>query len=130
VAAVVEDDLELALHHALVEPGAAEDEPAQPVHQRAVRRADQALPAGVHVLAEAGVRLLADLAVHRQVHQVLALLLGQLAGHELELYGSLLDALREVALVEREAELPVLEHVVGARLVVAASGGVRIHLGQ
>src|SRR5207249_736068 len=40
---------------------------------------------------------------------------------EAELHRGLLDALGEIALVEREAKLPVLEDVVGARLVVAAS---------
>ncbi len=42
---VVEHDLELALHHALVEPGAAEHEPADPVHQRALGGAVQVAPA-------------------------------------------------------------------------------------
>ena len=45
--------LELALVDALVEPGAAEHEPAQPVHQRALGRADQLRPAVVDVLAQA-----------------------------------------------------------------------------
>ena len=36
---LVEDDLELALHDALVEPGAAEHEPAEPVDERALGRA-------------------------------------------------------------------------------------------
>ena len=40
---------------------------------------------------------------------------------EAELAGGLLDALGEVALVEREAELPVLEHVVLTGVVVAAA---------
>ena len=42
-----------------------------------------------------------------------------------ELGGGLLHALGEVTFVEREAKLPVLEHVVGAGLVVSASG--RVH---
>ena len=45
------------------------------------------------MLAELRVRLLSDLAVHRQVHEILALLLGELTGHELELDRRLLDAL-------------------------------------
>ena len=52
VVALVEDDVELALLHALVQPGGAEDEPAQPVHERALGRADQLGPAVVDVLAE------------------------------------------------------------------------------
>ena len=40
---------------------------------------------------------------------------------EAELHRSLLDALREVLLVEREPELPVLEDVVGTGFVVASA---------
>ena len=47
----VEDDVELALLDALVEPGAAEDEPADPVHEAAVGGADQLGPVLVDVLA-------------------------------------------------------------------------------
>ena len=35
---LIEDDLELALEHALVEPRAAKDEPADPVHERTLGR--------------------------------------------------------------------------------------------
>ena len=51
--ALVEDDVELALLDPLVEPGAAEDEAAQPVDEAAVGGADQVLPVLVDVLAEA-----------------------------------------------------------------------------
>ena len=47
--------------------------------------------------------------------------------HEAELHRGLLHALGEVALVEGEAKLSVLEHVVRARLVVPALGRVAIH---
>ena len=56
VGGVVEDDVQLALLDALVEPGGAEDEPAQPVHERAVGGADQLRPAVVDVLAERATR--------------------------------------------------------------------------
>ena len=72
VRGVVEDDVELALLDALVEPGGAEDEPAQPVHERAVGRADELRPAVVDVLAERRGRVL-DLAVDGEVDEVLEL---------------------------------------------------------
>ena len=78
------------------------------------------------MLAQVGGRL-DHLAVHGQVHQVLALLGRRAARDEAELDRRLLHALGEVALVEGEAQLAVLEHVVGARLVVAALGGVVVH---
>ena len=49
---LVEHQLQLALHDPLVQPGAAEDQPPQPVHQRAVRMAVQVAPAVHHVLAQ------------------------------------------------------------------------------
>jgi hypothetical protein len=51
-------------------------------------------------------------------------------GDEVELDGSLLDALREIALVEREAKLPVLEHVVRAGLVIPSACGLVLHCGH
>ena len=41
---------------------------------------------------------------------------------ESEADGGLFDALAEVTFVERETQVAVLEHVVGARLIVASSG--------
>src|SRR4051794_9792600 len=127
--AVAEDDVQLALLDPLVQPGGAEHEPAQPVHERAVRRPDDVRPAVVDVLAEAGRRVL-HLAVDRQVDEVLELGRLEAPGDEPELDRRLLDALGEVALVEREAQLPVFEHVVLAGVVVPASqlvhGGVGI----
>ena len=123
VVGVVEDDVELAFLHALVEPGRAEDEPAQPVHERPLGRADQLGPAVVDVLAEAGGRVL-DLAVDRQVDEVLELDALQPAADEAELAGGLLDPLGEVALVEREPEVAVLQDVILAGVVVSSAGRV------
>jgi hypothetical protein len=58
----VEDDVELALLDPLVEPGAAEDQPPDPMDQAAVRRADELGPVLVDVLPERRGRL-PDLAV-------------------------------------------------------------------
>ena len=71
--AVVEDDVELALLDPLIEPGAAEDEPADPVDEAALRAGDQLSPVVVDVLAEGG-RGLADLAGDGQLDQVVKLL--------------------------------------------------------
>ena len=49
---LVIDDVELALLDPLVEPGAAEDEAADPVDEAAVGGADELLPVLVDVLAE------------------------------------------------------------------------------
>src|SRR5580704_173008 len=116
----VERDVELALLDALIEPGAAEDETSQPVHQRALGRADELGPALVDVLAQRRCRL-GDLAVDDQVDQILGLILLDGAGEEAELAGRLLTALAEVTLVEREPQLAVLEDEVIARAVVTAS---------
>jgi hypothetical protein len=65
-----------------------------------------------------------DLAVHREVDEVLQLGLVEASGDESELQRGLLAALREVALVEREPQLAVLEDEVLSRVVIAAAGGV------
>src|SRR5262249_46792658 len=111
---------ELTFLHALVEPGGAEDEAAQPVHEAAVGGADELGPAVVDVLAErrCGVR---HLAVDGEVDEVLELELLEPAADEAELASGLLDAFGEVALVEREAELPVFENVVVTGVVIAAA---------
>jgi hypothetical protein len=114
---------ELALLHPLVKPGAPEDEAPQPVDEALVRGADEVIPVLVHVLAEAGAGF-ADLAVHRQLQEVLELMLVEPLVNEVELHRRLLDPLGEVALVEREAELPVLEHVIGARFVISSACGL------
>src|SRR5690606_1799179 len=78
---------------------------------------------GVDVLAERGGGG-GELAVHGEVDEVLALVLAQRSLDEAELDRGLLDALGEVALVEGEAQLAILEHVGRAGLVVSASGGL------
>ena len=120
VRGLVEGDVELALLDPLVEPGGAEHEPPQPVHERAIGGADELGPAVVDVLAErrGGVD---DLAVDRQVDEVLELGVLERGGRRSRASGRLLDALAEVALVEGEAKLPVLEDVVLAGVVVAAA---------
>src|SRR5215218_7994444 len=52
LARFVEDDVELALLDPLVEPGAAEDQPPQPVDEALVGGPDQVLPVLVDVLAQ------------------------------------------------------------------------------
>ena len=70
-----------------------------------------------------------DLAVDDQIDQVLGLVLLDGAAEEAELAGRLLAALAEVTLVEREAQLAVLEDEVVARAVVPASvHGRRDHM--
>ena len=90
--------------------------------------ADQLLPVLVDVLAEGGAGL-PDLAVDRQLEQVLELVLVEALPDEVELHRRLLDALGEVPLVEGEAELSVLEHVVGARFVISSACGL-VHGGS
>src|ERR1700760_2634874 len=124
--ALVEDDVELTLLDPLVEPGAAEDEPADPVDEAAVGGTDQVLPILVDVFAEGGAGL-GDLAADREVEEIVELLLGQPLADEVQLHRRLLDALSEVLLVESEAELSVLQHVVGARLVVPSAGRLFFH---
>src|SRR5205085_5065358 len=104
--------------------GAAEDQPAEPVDERALAVSGELVPAGDDVLAERR-RGLGHLPVHGQVDQVLPFGTLERAGHEPELDGRLLNALGEVALVEREAELAVLEDVVRPGFVVSASR--RVH---
>ena len=72
------------------------------------------------------------LAVYHQVDQVLGLVGLDLALDESDLAGGLLAALAKVALVEGEAELPVLEHEVLPGAVVPASvhRGRRDHMAE
>ena len=116
----VEDDVELTLLDPLVEPGAAEDEAPDPMHEAAVGGADELGPVRVDVLAQ-GRGGLADLAVHGQLEQVVELLVLEPLVDEVELHRGLFDALGEVLLVEGEAELAVLEDVVGARFVISSA---------
>src|SRR6185437_6682356 len=96
VRGVVEDDVQLAFLHALIEPGGAEHEPPQPVHEAAIGGADELGPAVVYVLAEGGGRI-GHLTVDGEVHEVLELELLQAPADEAELARGLLDTLGEVA---------------------------------
>src|SRR5882757_8234885 len=124
--ALVEDDVELALLDPLIEPGAAEDEAADPVDEAAVGRTDEVLPVLVDVLTEGGAGL-GDLAADREVEKVVELLLAEALADEGQLHRGLLDPLGEILLVEREAELSVLQYVIGARLVIPSAGRFLIH---
>jgi hypothetical protein len=97
------------------------------VDEALVRRADELLPVRVDVLAEPRVGLV-DLAVDRELEQVVELLFGQPLVDEAELDRRLLDPLREVVLVEGEAQLSVLQYVVGAGFVVSSSGCLVSHV--
>src|ERR1700760_2081811 len=123
---LVEDDVELALLDPLVEPGAAEDEAPDPVDEAAVGGTDEVLPVLVDVFPEGGAGL-GDLAADREVEEVVDLLLAQSLVDEGELHRGLLDPLGEILLVEREAELSVLQYVIGARLVIPSAGRFLIH---
>jgi hypothetical protein len=96
------------------------------VHEAAVGGADQLLPVLVDVLTEAGAGL-GDLAADGEVEEVVELLLAEALGDEAEFDRGLLDALADVLFVEREAELAILKHVVGARLVIPSAGRFLIH---
>src|SRR6201996_7386826 len=124
--ALVEDDVELTLLDPLVEPSAAEDEAADPVDETAVGGTDQVLPVLVDVFAEGGAGL-GDLAADREVEQIVDLLLAQPLVDEGQLHRGLLDPLGKILLVEREAELSVLQYVIGARLVIPSAGRLFFH---
>jgi len=96
------------------------------VHERTLGRSDELRPAVVDVLAEPGSGVL-DLAVDGQVDQVLQLDARQTAVDEAELQRRLLVPLGEVALVEREPQVSVLQDVVLAGVVVAAASRVIHH---
>ena len=81
---------------------------------------------GSGVLAQRG-RGVLDLAVDAEVHEVLELGAAEAAADEAELARGLLHALGEVALVEREAQLSVLQDVVLAGVVVSASNLIHRH---
>jgi hypothetical protein len=97
------------------------------VDEAAVGGADQVLPVLVDVLAETGGGL-GDLAADGEVEEIVDLLPAEALVDEAELDRGLFDPLGEVLLVEREAELSVLEHVVGARLVIPSAGRLLIHV--
>src|SRR5262249_180055 len=108
---VVERDLEQALLDAMVEPGAAEDEAAQPVHQRLAFDERDALPVPDDVAPEPAARLAHD-AVRDELDEVGRLVLVQLVPLEqAEPHGRRSDALFEVLGVEAEPVADVLDHV-------------------
>jgi hypothetical protein len=93
------------------------------VDEALVRGADEVVPVLVHMAAEWGAGL-PDLAVDGQLEEVLQLVLVEALADEVQLDRRLLHTLGEVPLVEREAELPVLEDVVGPGLVVSSACGL------
>ncbi len=92
--------------------------------ERAVGGTGELVPGLVDVLAEVRGGL-GDLSVDAQADEVVALLGAERPVDEAEPQRRLLHPLHEVPLVEGEAQLAVLEHVVGARLVVSSS--CRVH---
>src|SRR5215213_174153 len=84
VGALVEDDVELTFLDPLVEPGAAEDEPAYPVDEALLGTAHELDPVRVHVLAEGGGRF-ADLPVDGQLDEIVKFLGSQAGVGEVEL---------------------------------------------
>src|SRR5213078_4427759 len=100
---VVPDDLERAALDLVVEPGAAEDELAQPVDERLAADERDALPVAREVAAEPRFRLL-DQALGRERDEIRGLVLVELVRlDEPELHGRADDALLEVERVEAEA---------------------------
>jgi holliday junction DNA helicase RuvB len=116
--AVVPRDLEEVLLHAVIEPGAAEDQLAQPVDQRLVADQRDAFPVPNQVSAQRAARL-GDVAVGRQLDQIGGLFLLQLARlDEAELDRGGVDALLEVDGVETEAVSEELDYEIFAGYVV------------
>src|SRR5262249_51207737 len=100
---LVPGDLEQPLLHAMVEPGATEDELAEPVDEGLAVDEGNALPVANHITAQWAARL-DDLTVGRQLDQVGRLVVVELAGfQEPELDGGCDDALLEVFPPEPEA---------------------------
>src|SRR3954470_6402451 len=116
---LVPRDLEEAALDAVVEPGAAEDELAEPVDERLPLARRERFPVAHEVAPELGARRL-DQAGGDEFDEVAALVLVQLvvADHA-EPHGRRGDALLEVARVEPEAVVLELDVVVVPRAVVA-----------
>jgi len=112
----------------VVEPGAAEDELSQPVDERLAFDKREPLPVADEVAPELAARLL-DHSVRCQLDEVVRLFLVELVVvDEPEPVGGCRDALREVGLVEAEAETEELDHDVVAGRVVLDVHGERIAL--
>ena len=125
---VVPDDLERAALDLVVEPGAAEDELAQPVDERLAADERDALPVAREVAAEPRLGIL-DQPLRRERDEVARLLLVELVRlDEPELDRRRDHALLEVEGVEGEAEAEELDDVLVAGGVVRAGvGGVERH---
>ena len=118
--------LEQALLDAVVEPGAAEDELAEPVDERLSLDERDALPVAHDVPAEVASRLL-DPAVGRQLDEVVDLLRIELvAAYQPEPDRRRSDALLEVVGVEAEPIAQELDDVVVPGRVVRLGHGLRI----
>src|SRR5262249_51461657 len=115
---VVPDDLERAALDLVIEPGAAEDELAEPVDERLAADERHPLPVAREVAAESRFRLL-DHALRGERDEVGGLLLVELVRlDESELHGRGDDALLEIEGVEGEPVPEKLDDVVVAGAVV------------
>ena len=118
---LVEPDLELPLLHAVVEPGAAEDDALQPVDERLAVDEGDVVPVPNEIAAERAARLLDPVALD-ELDQVGRLVVVELvASEETELDGGCRHTLREILGVEAEAVARVLDDVVVAGVVVPGS---------
>src|SRR5215475_186295 len=119
---VVPRHVEPAVLDAGIEPGAAEDELAQPVDERLAVHERQPLPVAHQIAPELAARLF-DQPVGRELDEVVCLLVVELVvDDQPQPVRGGADALREVGVVEAEAEAEELDDDLVARAVV-----VRIH---
>ncbi len=103
----------------MIEPGAAEDELPQPVHERLAAEHRDLVPAPVQVATERRARRRREAPGRRELHQIGALVIVQVAGvDELELDCGGRDALGEILRREPEAMTDELEVDVVSRAVV------------
>src|SRR5436190_4568395 len=118
VRAVVPRDLEASVLHRLVEPGAAEDELAQPVDEGLLAEERDPLPVPPQVAAERAPRLV-DLAVGGELDEVGDLVVVELARLDKpEPHGRRRHALFEIARVEGELKADELHQKVVSRAVM------------
>src|SRR5439155_14515858 len=116
---LVEANLELPVLDPVVEPGPAEHELLQPVHERLAVDEGDLVPVANEVPAERAAGLLDRVPLH-ELDQVGRLVVVELvASEEAELDGCRRDALLEVLGVEAEAVPEELDDVVVAGVVVA-----------
>src|SRR4029079_16915097 len=129
---IVPDHLEQALLDPVVEPGASEDQLAQPVDERLAADQRDPLPVADEIPPELAARLL-DAAVGGELDEVGGLVIVQLVGlDQAELDRSSGNALLEVRAVEAEPVSQELDDVVVARAVVGVADGPRaaLHRGR